>query len=514
MAVFHIKIANLETLFVYVTKGVFALSLADFMLEFTLIREVSPINKFYAPIYNSIKNYINTEPLAFHMPGHKMGRLFPLKSEEILSIDLTEIPGLDNLHYPSGPIQEAQELAAQAFLSDKTYFLVNGSTCGIYSMIAAMCRPGDKLIVARDCHKSVIAGMVLAGVTPVYIKPVYNSHFGISTYLDPLIVEETVRNNPNAAGIMITRPNYYGICSDIDKIINVAHSYNMPVAVDEAHGAHLSFNDSLPKSSMQSGADICVQSAHKTLPALTQCSYLHIKGRRIDRDRLEYYTRIFQTTSPSYVFMASLDCARAMMQQQGKQLLDKLLKMLDTARVSLSDINGINVIQKTNIDNCLLDQTRLVINSKEAGISGYEMERLLRRNFNIQVEMSDYYNIVCIATIADMAADFESLVSAVRVCAGQVSNKPLPDIGFVSASIPVQSLELKEIPYCLGEYVDIENAVNRTCIDSLTPYPPGIPLICPGELINRDSLNIMLDIKRAGGIINGLTDDNKIRVVK
>ncbi len=484
------------------------------MLEFTLIREVSPINEFNAPIYNSIKNYINSEPTAFHMPGHKMGRLFPLESEEILSMDLTEIPGLDNLHYPSGPILEAQELAAQAFLSDKTYFLVNGSTCGIYAMISAICRPGDKLIVSRDCHKSVIAGMILAGVRPVYIKPVYNSHFGISTYLDLLIVEETIRNNTDAAGILITRPTYYGICSDIDRIISIAHSFNMPVAVDEAHGAHLSFNDLLPKSSMEAGADICVQSAHKTLPALTQCSYLHIKGSRIDRDRLEYYIRIFQTTSPSYILMASLDNARALMQYQGKQLLDKLLIMLGTTRASLSNIDDIDIINKKEIRNCLLDETRLVINSKKAGISGYEMERLLRNNFNIQVEMSDYYNVVCIATVADMPADFEKLIAAVRECAGNASNRPLPDIAFAGDFIPVQTLELKDIPHYSGEYVDIKSAVNRTSIDSVTPYPPGIPVICPGETVSHDLINIILDIKRAGGIINGLTDDNRIRVAK
>lgn len=490
------------------------MSLAVFMLEFTLTREVSPIKEFYAPIYNSIKNYINSRPTAFHMPGHKMGRLFPLGNEEILSMDLTEIPGLDNLHYPSGPILEAQELAAQAFLSDKTYFLVNGSTCGIYAMIAAMCRPGDKLIVSRDCHKSIIAGMILAGARPVYIRPVYNSHFGIFTYLDPFIVEETIKNNPDAAGILVTRPNYYGICSDIDKIIGIAHSFNMPIAVDEAHGAHLCFNDSLPKSSMQAGADICVQSAHKTLPALTQCSYLHIKGSRIDRDRLEYYIRIFQTTSPSYIFMASLDCARALMQQQGKQLLDKLLITLDTARASLSDINGIDVIKKTHIDNCFLDETRLVINSKEAGISGYEMEGQLRRNFNIQVEMSDYYNVVCIATVADISEDFEMLTHSVKECVLKASNTPLQGIDFISSTIPVQSIELKDIPHCSGEYIDIGNAVNRTSIDSVTPYPPGIPLICPGEFINSDLIDIIRDIKRAGGIVNGVTHDNKIRVVK
>jgi arginine decarboxylase len=288
----------------------------------------------------------------------------------------------------------------------------------------------------------------------------------------------------------------------------------MPVAVDEAHGAHLSFNYSLPKSSMQVGADICVQSAHKTLPALTQCSYLHVKDSRIDRDRLEYYIRIFQTTSPSYILMASLDSARALMQQQGKQLLDKLLKTLDTARTSLSDINGINVIKKKDMDNCLLDETRLVINSKKAGITGYEMEKLLRRNFNIQVEMSDYYNIVCITTVADTEADFEKLILSVRECAAKFSNKSLPDIAFASASIPVQSLELKDIPHCSGEYVDIKSAVNRTSIDSVTPYPPGIPVICPGEIINSDSINIILDIKRAGGSINGLTEDNRIWVVK
>lgn len=473
------------------------------------------MEKWNTPLYNAIKEYAGLQPVPFHMPGHKMGRGIPGEFlENIAMLDLTEIPGTDNLHFPEGPIKEAQELAARAFAADRTFFLVNGSTCGIHAIIMTLCKPGDKLIVSRDCHKSVISGMMLAGVNPVYIKPQYNSRFGISSVLMPSDVDEALRENPDAAGVLITRPTYYGVCSDIEQITRIVHSYGKVIAVDEAHGAHLCFNDRLPESAMQAGVDICVQSAHKTLPALTQCAYLHVKSHNVDIDRLRFYLSILQTSSPSYIFMASLDMVRFMMERDGKAMLDTLLEDMVQLGVNINNTDTLKVLGINDIKNGLLDMTRLVVNTRNIGITGFSVEKILREEYGIQVEMSDFYNVVCIATVADRKTDLDKLAAAFLELGVRYDNKePLPDIPLVQTDIPEQCVGLKGIMNYKNEYMALDKAVGRVCADIITPYPPGIPVICPGEVITREVVELLLEITGAGGNVNGMGINKEIRVI-
>ena len=448
------------------------------------------------------------------MPGHKQGKGIPKRFlGRLEAFDLTEIPGLDNLHSPHGVIKTAQELAAKAFHADQTYFLVNGSTCGMHAMIMTICNPGDKLIVARDCHKSVIGGMMLARARPVYVKPEFDSEFGISTMLKPVEIKKALEQNPDAKAVIITRPGYYGICSDIEAIADIVHSYGRTLAVDEAHGAHLCFSDRLPASAMQAGADICVQSAHKTLPAFTQGAYLHVRRGRVDLEKLGFCLKLLQTSSPSYMIMASLDIARAVMEYDGGKLLGRLLENIAWFRESVLKEGIWQVLDENRLRGAELDSTRIVLNARKLGITGYELERSLRENYSIQVEMSDFYNIICIGTVADSQEDYEKLLFALRDLGERPVNAlPLRAAPPFDLPIPRQKIELGDITGCKSAYVDFDKALGKTSLDIVTPYPPGIPVICPGEEITEQALVLLDCIVKSGGYVQGLGVGRRIRV--
>lgn len=449
------------------------------------------------------------------MPGHKLGKGIPAQLlNDIALLDLTEIPGTDNLHQPTGVIRDAQYLAAEAFGADETFFLVNGSTCGIHTMIMTVCKPGDKLVVSRDCHKSVINGMMLAGVNPVYINPEYNEDFGITSVIDPTKLNEVLLRNKEVKGVFITRPNYYGICSDIKKIASITHSFGKVLIVDEAHGAHFKFSNLLPLSAMEAGADICVQSAHKTLPAFTQGAYLHVKSQRIDMDRLKFNLRILQTSSPSYIIMAMLDIAREIMQQKGEKLLIDLLQNIEWFVQAVAGNDKFILLDDNNIPNGNLDRTRVVVNVKKAGITGYSAERKLRKDYNIQVEMSDFYNIVCITTIADDKKKFERLYSSLSGLAANIKDKEyITDICIGKLKTPQQHIELAGVMHAQGIREKLDKAAGKVCKDIITPYPPGVPVICPGEIITEEVVEYLYNIIKCSGNVNGIDEDFGINVV-
>jgi arginine decarboxylase len=466
------------------------------------------------PILKALSEYAGTLPVAFHMPGHKLGKGFQIEEfERIGKYDVTEIPGTDNLHFPEGAIKEAQELAAKTFGADETFFLVNGSTCGIHAAIMSVCKEGDKLIVSRDCHKSVIGGLMLARAVPVYVKPKIDksNKLPLGGDIDALI--SAMDENLDAKGVFITRPNYYGICSDIVRLVKEAHKRGMVVIADEAHGAHLRFSPHLPICAMDAGADIAIQSTHKTLPAFTQTALLHIKGQSVDRERLAFYLRLLQTSSPSYLFMASIDYARAFMELYGRELLNKLEGNIKLFEEKLLDTEYY-VIRKDNFQGFKKDFTRLVINTSPLGITGYEVEKLLRQKFNIQVEMSDYYSIVCIVTVSDSMEDLILLAEALNSIAPEFrKNKALPDINIEEQTI-LPNVSFSEIENKAKEDVPLKSSAGRICADIVTPYPPGIPYICPGEIIMEESIELLYNIVNAGGKVNGLTPEGIIKVIK
>lgn len=449
------------------------------------------------------------------MPGHKIGKGIPYEFlKDLHLLDMTEIPGLDNLHFPEGVIKEAQELAAKVFGADYTSFLVNGSTCGVHAAILGLCKPGDRLIVSRDCHKSVIGAMMLASVTPIYITPEYDSLFGVSSLLLPSAVEQALKNNPDAVGVVVTRPNYYGLCSDIRAISDVVHSYNKILIVDEAHGAHLKFSSKLPCCALDADADVCIQSAHKTLPALTQGAYLHIKGNRVDVDKVKFVLRLIQTSSPSYILMTFLDVARAVMEKYGEELIEKLLREIDSFEKMLCSNTGYKLLSAQPLLSGFVDKTRIVINVKNTGKPGFFIEKILRSQFNIQVEMSDMNNIVCISTVADGMKEFESLYNALKEIEKQFNkSSKIPDINLKKVNISSQAVSLGNIMECQYRKVNLEESVGKVSRGIITPYPPGVPVICPGEIITQEAVQYIISVIQAGGTVNGVSDNGEIEIL-
>ena len=466
-------------------------------------------------MYNAIKAYADSGKVPFHMPGHKLGAGIPSYFlEDMIRLDLTELPGTDNLHHPTGAIKAAQELAAQAFGALKSYFLVNGSTCGIHTMISTICRPGDRLIVSRDCHRSVIGGMMLAGARPVYILPEFSLDFGITTGVSPESVDTAMRAEPDAVGVLITRPNYYGVCSNLAEIAEIVHSRGKLLVVDEAHGSHLCFSSQLPTSSMRAGADICVQSAHKTLTSLTQGAYLHVGLETVDLDRLRYFLGMLQTSSPSYLIMASLDLARELMQKSGEERLDGLLSKIRQLKEQ-TQVRNIEILGNKHICGFELDETRITICVKNLGISGYDAEAILRSHYGIQVEMSDLYNIVCIATPTDEGKNLECLFSALNGLPSHCQAKNGGQIkeaasGFLR--LPVQELTLEEAMQAKSVWVRLESAAGKVSKSIVAPYPPGIPVLCPGEAISQETVEYLKTVIDSGGMVNGINENCEINV--
>lgn len=471
--------------------------------------------KLDVPIISAIKEYIDSDPVPFHMPGHKMGA--GLNNDyfgNIAAMDLTEIPHLDNLHNPDGVIEKSQKLAAQAFGAQDSFLIVNGSTCGVQAIIMTICRQGDKLIVSRDCHVSVINAMMLVGVEPIFISPGYDFEFGIPTAVSTEDVIQAVRANPEAKGVFLTRPNYYGVCCDIKSIAQIVHSYDMVLAVDEAHGAHLKFNSRLPVCAMESGADICVQSAHKTLPAMTQGSYLHVKSIKVDIDLLKSNLSVLQTTSPSYLILSTLDYARALMASEGERLLNNLLDYVEEFKENIKNTGCLQCDIK-NVNNFQIDNTRLVINTKNKGFTGYEVERIIRQTDAIQVEMSDFNNIVCISTVSDKREYFVRLHQALaRLENKVVDERKISDKYFVKFRLLKRVVQLKDINMHKTARINLENSYGRISKRVITPYPPGVPLVFPGEMIDEEVIDTVKQIIELGGRVNGIGPKNEVDVME
>lgn len=478
------------------------------------------------PLYDGILEYIREGNVSFHMPGHKSGKGILMMKEKpdfkdnLIYIDQTEVPGLDNLHLPEDIILEAQELAARAFRSDYTYFLVNGTTCGVYSMILGVTNHGDKIIVPRNSHRAVAGALIIGGVWPVYYEPDVDLGKGIAVSVSPEVIEETIRENPDAKAVLVTNPTFYGTCSDIEKISDIVHKHNMVFLVDEAHGAHLPFHRELPLNAMDAGADIAAQSAHKTLSAFTQSSMLHVRKGRVDIEKIEFMLKLTQTTSPSYILMAGLDLARFQMEEHGQELLGNLLDMVGDFRERVNTIPDIycfgrEIIGTYNVAD--VDPTKITINFKNFGIPGTRIADILRKQYHIQVELSDLYNILAMGTIADEREDYEKLYDAIYdISVKYSSEREVRDIPQVTWRMPYQALSPREAVYEPMEMVDFKKSDGRVSAEIIAPYPPGIPVILPGEIITNEIIENVLKVKGAGIKINGPRDQRleEIAVIK
>ena len=464
------------------------------------------------PLYDMLRRYYELKPTIFHMPGHKMGSTVEEYYRDMIKWDVTEIPMTDNLHNARGAIREAQDQAARAFGADKTFFLVNGSTCGIHAMLLSTCKMGDKVIVGRDCHKSVFNILMCIGVRVVFVNPQYNDEFGICVGYTKDAVERVMKENKDAVAVVITSPNYYGVCSQVEEIACVVHRLGGVFIVDEAHGAHFSFCDRLPNSALSQGADMVVQSAHKTLPALTQTAYLHIREARIDALRIQRILSIIETTSPSFILMASLDIARYVMETEGRFRLNNVCDMITAVEERLSLVNGIKIL-KDDGRGMIHDKTRLVINVGGLGKSGYTISDILAKEYNIHVEMADMYNVVCIVTACDTEDTLAKLTCAVEDIANGCGTHDVRCINIPPILSDGKDVELVDIVDAKHGWVSMDNSVGHVSYNMIVPYPPGVPVVIVGQVITREHIEYIKDLYEQGSVIDGV-ENGRIEIIK
>lgn len=461
-----------------------------------------------------MKNYIlhkleelkNENLISFHVPGHKMGKVFNKLGyknilEKLYTLDTTEIDGTDNLHNAKEIIKDSQDRAARVFNSDKTIYLVNGTTCGIEAAIMSVCSPKSKIIVNRDCHQSVINACILGDIEPIYLSSRVCEKTNIIMGVDVEDTKLVIDRNLDAKAIVLTYPTYYGRTFDLKSICDYAHSKNMIVIVDEAHGAHLQLSDELPKSAIEQGADIIVQSTHKTLPAFTQSSMMHIKGNKIDDNKIKAMLRFLESSSPSYMLLTSLELAVDIYDKHGKELMSNLIKNIDNFKSKFK--NNKNII----IDNNM-DKTKIFISLKNLGITGYDLDSILREKYKIQVELSNYYGVLLICTIGNDEGDFIRLEKSLEDLLLNISRgKILEDTNYPK-TIPKKILNPRDAFYSDKKTIKLEDSIGKISGEYIIPYPPGISLISPGEMITQEIITYIQQGVKNGMIVNGIKDIN------
>lgn len=464
------------------------------------------------PVLDALKNLMEENSVSFHMPGHKGKNTLINWGEYIPYIDTTEVEGMDNLLEPRGIIQESQEHAAKVYGSKATYYAVNGSTGSIYIALATITKPGDKVLIQRNCHKAVYNALILNRLQPVYIYPNYNENHNVLTGLYPEDIDEALTENPDIKAVVMTYPNYYGVCSDVKAIADIVHKHNKILMVDEAHGPHMTFSDKLPISALEAGADIVIHSTHKTLPSFTQTSMIHVGTDRIDLNKLRDRYQLYTTTSPSYLFTLSNEIAAAYMDGEGRERLDKSIDKVNKVISRLQQIPRVEVFVGDSEDETIYDKdnTKILINID--GIRGSMVKKLLRTKYNIRLEMADFYYALILTSLMNEDEDYEKVIAAIEDLA---KNAPYEEINWVNVKMPIPKVIMRPADAYYGkkEQIKLKDAIGRVSAAPIIPYPPGIPLIVPGEEITQEIYEHVLFLMDNGIEIVGLMGYNKDNVV-
>lgn len=467
------------------------------------------------PIIEGILKYIQEDNVPFSMPGHKNGRGFDITNEgkaflnNMINCDITEVDGVDNLHNPEGMIRDSLDKLSNFYESEKSYFLVNGSTSGNLTMIFATFNEGDKIIVERNCHRSIYNAIIMRKLRPVYIKNLISKKYEAPLSIDNENLYKIMSEHSDAKGIVLTYPNYYGVCCDLKLIIEKSKSYGMKVLVDSAHGAHFKANSKLPTDALELGCDLVVESSHKTLPSLTQTAFLHV-NKDVDISKVDFYVSAFLSTSPSYILMASMDYSRYFLEEHGIKSYDELLNLCNIYSKKINQLEFFHVIDENELDKGLrLDKTRFIINVPK-GYSGHKLLEYLRCE-GIQCELSDNRNVVAIFSPFNTEEDFKKLYDKLLCC----NVEKLKEEAIVQMECHIPKIEL--LPYEVVdkdyEYISYKDAISKICNKALVPYPPGIPLIMPGEVFDKEVLNILDYCIENKVTVLGL-EGNKVSIIK
>ena len=466
-----------------------------------------------APIYEALKNLKSMRIVPFDVPGHKRGRGNPELSaflgERCLEVDVNSMKPIDNLCHPVSVIKEAEELAAEAFGAKHAFFMVGGTTSAVQSMILSVVKAGEKIILPRNVHRSVINAMILCGAVPVYVNPETNEQLGISLGMKVSEVKRAIAEHPEAKAIVVNNPTYYGICSDIKTIVKLAHDNNMLVLADEAHGTHFYFCDDMPPAAIHSGADIAAVSMHKSGGSLTQSSFL-LTGEGVNADYVRQIINLTQTTSGSYLLMSSLDLSRRNLAINGKEIFGKIKSMVNYARSEINEIGDYYAYSSelVNGDSVFaFDETKLSIHTLNTGLAGIEVYDILRDDYDIQTEFGDMGNLLAYISVGDREKDIERLISALSEIRRRFKRDKTGMLDTEYISPKVIETPQKAF-YADKEQIPIAQSANRVCSEFVMCYPPGIPILAPGELITPQIIEYISYAKEKGCTLLGTEDIN------
>jgi len=464
-----------------------------------------------APICEALEKFRKKRVVPFDVPGHKRGRgnpeLTSLLGQQCVGIDVNSMKPLDNLCNPISVIAQAEELMADAFSASHAFLMVGGTTSAVQAMVLSVCSSGDKIILPRNVHKSVINAMILCGAVPVYVKPKIHPVIGVALGMETEALEEAIRENPDAKAVLINNPTYYGICSDLKKLVDIAHAHGLKALCDEAHGTQLYFADDLPLAGMKAGADMAAISMHKSGGSLTQSSVLLI-GPDMDKAHVRQIINLTQTTSASYLLLSSLDISRRNLALRGKESFAKVKAMSEYARDEINEIGDYYAYGKELIDGKSVydfDVTKLCVFTKPIGLTGIEVYDLLRDEYDIQMEFGDIGTIMAYISIGDRMQDIERLASALSDIR-RLYKKDKEELAYVDSVIPKVICSPQESFYAKKETLPIEKCDGRVCGEQVMCYPPGIPILSPGEKITNDIIGHILYAKEKGCSLQGMAD--------
>ncbi|PYI50196.1 aminotransferase class I/II-fold pyridoxal phosphate-dependent enzyme [Paenibacillus flagellatus] len=468
-----------------------------------------------APLLDALLRHRERGTASFHVPGHKSGRGLPPVAgilREMMEIDMTEITGLDDLHHPEGAIREAQRLAASCFGAEETYFLVNGSTVGNLAAITALCGRGDTLIVQRNVHKSVLHGLMLAGAQAVFLTPRFDRRSGLSTGVRTADVETALTMYPEAKGVLLTNPSYYGLGVDLASIAEKVHARGKPLIVDEAHGAHFGFHPALPPSALSGGADLVVQSTHKMLTSMTMGAMLHVQGSRVDRGLLRQRLSMLQSSSPSYPIMASLDAGRLLMETEGAERLDDALRTVERVESYVRDKPWYRTLPAAPADAYeTKDPFKVAVSDATGALDGFALRDELELR-GMMAEMADSRHTLLVFSLASEPMDADRLIRALDDIAAVHGLANRPTMEALSERLLFDEAPVSE-PVRFGmdqqgrsTEVPLLGSAGCVCAEMVVPYPPGIPVLYPGERITGTMVRYINDLAEMGARFQGAAD--------
>ena len=481
-------------------------------------------------LYDKLVDYSQSDVYPFHMPGHKrqVGNPFLQEFPNPYAIDITEIDGFDNLHHAEGIIRESMDRAAKMYGADRSYYLVNGSSCGILSAVCGMTQHGGKILMSRNCHKAAYHGVFLNRLRVEYIYPQIIEEFGIQGGLVPEDVEQVLKTDHDIQAVLVVSPTYDGIVSDVEKIVEICHGCGIPLIVDEAHGAHFRYHKGFPVSALDLGADVVIQSLHKTLPAFTQTSILHVKGDLVDRERLEHYLQIFQSSSPSYLIMAGMERCLKFMEEKtemtgGRSRMDQFYHRLVKLRKELGAMKRLRLLEedskgKNGVYD--LDISKVIISARGTGINGEELGEWLRRDYHLEMEMCAAEYVTAITTVMDTEEGLRRLRNALLEIDGKLSDRvESQDCGKKNQRYELKPETVMSIAdgwEQADKKISLEDSVGRISGEYIYLYPPGIPFVVPGEKISQEVVDLVKRYQKCGYSVQGMADQNckEIRVVR